>query len=559
MARPLAELPPGVRADPGKISLYADFQAASDSGVPLYVVNRTVAEKKFGSQDGDIYLKLEGKADDGEWVRAQSHMSSWCGNSYVTVSLPPGQFMVCKGYRCTSGPSRPVRYRSLYIDDLVSNVGEGLADEGDIKLASLDDKTFSLLPRVFRDLLECNDQHPLSSYYPLSLRAEAARALRLFPKNTAALANAQTLREKVAGLPQSIERAGALKELDATLHYSWLKGAVKPDITALCMTQLVEGRVGLALLSQRMALSMLWNVLSRSPNVTWDPAMQEAPVWKAVLPAAVAVLKQFPDLSRTSDAAWILNSRSVTDALISDAEVEDWLRSSSTTLQECAARTLARRGKVERVITVARGLPGNHKLIALQAMLYLDEGKADGQNSGRSFEPGSSDQVFRDECMSTMPLETTLALHDAGEWFWPCRQLECLSEPWFHHPLHDYLAREAEKGEPETEMTGPRAHLHDAVLMLENLGYDEDNALLASLLKHRGYRSGEARRPVSPASPTGEVIEIVMVKHYRVRATAAAALERRKQSVPKDLVFQSPSLKELYPSRRIRVPLIPPD
>src|SRR5689334_16626404 len=81
-AQPLVELPKHIAAPAGKLTLYADFVAKEEGGVPLYVINRSDAPVCFMSQDSDIYLKLERQAADGRWERAQSHVGSDCGVSY---------------------------------------------------------------------------------------------------------------------------------------------------------------------------------------------------------------------------------------------------------------------------------------------------------------------------------------------------------------------------------------------------------------------------------------------------------------------------------------------
>ena len=51
IALPLVDLPKGVSAPGGKITLWTDFAAADENGVPLYVVNQTNKAQVFNSQD----------------------------------------------------------------------------------------------------------------------------------------------------------------------------------------------------------------------------------------------------------------------------------------------------------------------------------------------------------------------------------------------------------------------------------------------------------------------------------------------------------------------------
>lgn len=113
--KPNAELPKHVPAQAGKLTLFADFAAAGknkmpddergpwpderrpDSRVPLYLVNRTEQAVSLPFQDGDAKLRLEYRKAKGEWVRAQPQYASWCGNSYYSRELKPGQYLVMTG------------------------------------------------------------------------------------------------------------------------------------------------------------------------------------------------------------------------------------------------------------------------------------------------------------------------------------------------------------------------------------------------------------------------------------------------------------------------------
>ncbi|MBI3835266.1 MAG: HEAT repeat domain-containing protein [Planctomycetes bacterium] len=110
-------LPPNVVAADGELTLFADYNDVQGNSVRLYLVNRTQSRIGFSSQDGDIYVMLEAASEDGEWERAQTHQSSWCGNSYmVTPSLRPGEYFSLFGDFPSQGEERKVRFR-MYRDD----------------------------------------------------------------------------------------------------------------------------------------------------------------------------------------------------------------------------------------------------------------------------------------------------------------------------------------------------------------------------------------------------------------------------------------------------------
>ncbi len=164
-------LPDHVVSREGELSLYADYNDPRlDGRVVLYLVNRTAESVQFHAQDGDICVQLETKNDQGEWVRAEPHENSFCGNSYrLTPILESGQhlrflgyspmndqffirwlgyvpgeeeFLSLYGYLPVPNEQREIRYRH-YSDgtgyELISNVGIGPVNQRDIDLSKQDD------------------------------------------------------------------------------------------------------------------------------------------------------------------------------------------------------------------------------------------------------------------------------------------------------------------------------------------------------------------------------------------------------------------------------------
>ena len=148
-------LPSHIDTPDGQVSLVADYGSKQINGqVPVYLVNKSLTDLALNSQDGDIYLKLEYRDSEGNWVRAQPHGYSWCGNSYMTRIVQRGHYLLVDGYQAGNGVAHTVRYK-LYSQDisLVSNTGIGLASHLDIKRASSDvmslqDGTFEYVART---------------------------------------------------------------------------------------------------------------------------------------------------------------------------------------------------------------------------------------------------------------------------------------------------------------------------------------------------------------------------------------------------------------------------
>lgn len=141
---PISALPETVKSTPGELTLFADYSAKQDDGkIPVYLVNRTAESIKLSAQDGDVYLKLETLNEKGQWIRAQSHVFSWCGNSYFySPILRANHFMKINGYQPKDGLKKKIRF-SLYQQstNLSSNTGDGLASDKDIEIASKDAMT----------------------------------------------------------------------------------------------------------------------------------------------------------------------------------------------------------------------------------------------------------------------------------------------------------------------------------------------------------------------------------------------------------------------------------
>lgn len=54
----------------------------------LHISNRSGENQLFNAQDSRLYLKLQAKDLDGKWKDIEYLPSSWCGNSYHTLTLP---------------------------------------------------------------------------------------------------------------------------------------------------------------------------------------------------------------------------------------------------------------------------------------------------------------------------------------------------------------------------------------------------------------------------------------------------------------------------------------
>ncbi len=134
--KPLPDLPKHIQPVSDKLTLVADFENKKNGIVTMYLINATKAEVVIPTQDGDLYCKRTAQADDGRWLRCDTHGYSWCGNSYISTSIPAEKFQSWP-QRCDSekGKPRKMRFRLFQAApfDLESNEGSGIVEEEEIQ------------------------------------------------------------------------------------------------------------------------------------------------------------------------------------------------------------------------------------------------------------------------------------------------------------------------------------------------------------------------------------------------------------------------------------------
>lgn len=156
---PLTTLPDFVPTKRGSVTLWADFSKVENGRRAVYLVNRTRRTIDLPAEDRDVYLKLEYQTEGGEWQRAQPHVYSWCGHSYMTIAVKPNHYLVIEGYAPIQGDKKSVRYR-LYSQSrrIVSNSAEGFVLNEDVQKAATDSMAvnlgdFDFVAKVARGLI----------------------------------------------------------------------------------------------------------------------------------------------------------------------------------------------------------------------------------------------------------------------------------------------------------------------------------------------------------------------------------------------------------------------
>jgi len=62
------------------------------TGYKVYVFNQSEEKAAFEAQDSRLYMTLQARNKQGEWQDIMYLPSSWCGNSYHTLTLESGEY-----------------------------------------------------------------------------------------------------------------------------------------------------------------------------------------------------------------------------------------------------------------------------------------------------------------------------------------------------------------------------------------------------------------------------------------------------------------------------------
>jgi hypothetical protein len=524
---PVVSLPAKVSAPEGKITLWADFAAADDTGVPLYVVNQTNKEHSFDTQDGDPRVKLEYKDAKGTWRRAQAHLSSWCGNSYFSVTLPPRQFFIFRGYRPTAGSKQVVRY-AIQGGELASNESEGMISDLDLKAVTIDSLTAGEIPYRFWQAIETEGDAPVPQILPLKTRAESIRCLIWYPRNEVAINRVKELKPKVLALPASADREALSSAMD---DYLAKVDAPKPspaELMKLCIARITDDSSA----DPSMDKDTAWRLLAVPPPSGDSPSNSAYGLdprdWQRVIAPAVALLKQDAKQGIHGGAEAILSAGWIVDTLVTDEGLLGWLsQTSSERLHLLGAEALARRSRFSNLVEFAWKQPGPVQLKILPILAFAGPRYTSGGTRRSVRQPAyeNKEHLFWEHCAKTMPIETANALwdHDYTNGRNPFNRL-------IHDPLHDHFKSEAARSLAEVEITQQQAYpLRSALRMLASWRMEEDDAVMTALLKHGAYIKEGSRR---------EDLDIVK-KRFLYREIAKEALIARGQAVPSDAVVES--------------------
>lgn len=89
-------IPDSLRFNAGQLILNINEEETQSDGQfpyhPVYLANTTSDTLVFSAQDSRLYMQLQAQDKKGHWQDIDYLPSSWCGNSYHYIYLPPGHY-----------------------------------------------------------------------------------------------------------------------------------------------------------------------------------------------------------------------------------------------------------------------------------------------------------------------------------------------------------------------------------------------------------------------------------------------------------------------------------
>lgn len=524
---PNIELPSHIVAPENKLTVFADYAAPDPNGVPLYVVNRTDKAITFPSQDGDIYLMLEYRLPDGSWQRAQVHQDSFCGNSYSSLTIFPGQYLVLPGYSPGSGEKARVRYACYGGIELVSNESDGFILPEDVEGARRDSFGRSVAPSLERTL---DPRERMSSGSSPELTVAALRLIQTAGTNPyfqeAAKNLAKDLESKSTA---SAEEKRAAKAINEILANPW---ADKRDLEALfarCREAICSPGTNPKEFGRPEDFPCLvWGVLTDLAGIQ---QFRQPERWKPLIDAAIA----HPTSENIRGVANIARDTRIGDELIPTTFFATHIFDPDRFVQAICAEVLIRRREKDQLIEIGWKLPPQSLPIILNSLACSKSALGD-LNDVTPAEirlPGTEvEQKFWFYCLEKEPLESYSALYSLAQ---SGGRIPTDGNPFgdfLRDPLHNYLIGEAErskKAASDFRMDSDSYKLRELVEFLASWNQPDDTPLLKDLLDYKGYDSCEE------TTSGGKRTEI---HRFVVRQAAKEALIKRGEPVSADVVLE---------------------
>lgn len=533
--RAVVELEERVPAPPGRITMYADFAARGERGVPIYLINRTAEPLR-----PSFNLRLEYRREDGGWERAEVEAIAFPGADRRSALLEPGRYWRFYGYVPEQGKKARVRYVFYEGATRISNEGEGLVAPEEVEQARVDWRSEQEIPADLADLV-CLRESYASQAPPVTKRVAALRLAHAFGHPAIFQMAIQEWQAALAAGEQTAARRREAAAVAEVLARPW---PAQPSPIALferCVKALERGpqKENAEFGAPENEPELVWSLLTDLAQWAFDPqhflfsrkttVLKDPSLWLPVTGKIKETLAVHPEYD--GYVSVILCLRRLVDETLSNDFFEQILRTPEFNLEFPCADVLGRRGESRRLMKAGWDLGKQGQLAVFRALVCPLGNREDL----RIFRDAADEdeRAYRAHCLETQPLEAA-AIVNVGVPSERLKQGEYYP-PDFHNRLYDLFLKEAEVSELGRDFAlEPHVYVYSSALeVLGAYGTDEDKALLLRLLRHRGY---EERK----SAAAGGRPPVVVAHIYPLRAVAARALKRLGVALPAPLEREMP-------------------
>ena len=544
------DLPTRVNADPGKLTLYADFEHPDEFGIPLFLVNRTNTTLDLDKKGVEDVVKLERQLPSGQWERVQSHRYSDCGTwSSETPCLPSGMHFQLHGYRVPKGEPATVRYTVYSGAPISSNVGTGFFLLSDLEAARTDRMTLILVPFSIKSMFD-PDFRPAEIQH--SKRFVALKLASLLGETPAIRKEAEIwLQDLESMVAPSEEQTTIRLQLREILKKPWGKRTGLNSMVEYCLESLRKPKTSPAKFgSPESDRGFLWEIIAeaagidiRIPKALHQYPAVEPIIWKQILNLALDCLGTAEE-HELRGIAQLMSESSLVDEHLKTEDLENLLRH-PIYFGYLGARALCRRDEAERVAKLGFKLTPELQLSLISTLaenpFHDDRHYQPSQSYWRDFSThGEVEKAFWTHVIEHQPVNVASSLQGRSDEGWQNFPEEEFGE------LKSFWIKEAEErktAKVEFDLGADAVSFVRSVEFFGRWKNEENIPLLRALLEYPGYQLTSSAESAEDGDPA--IIRKRMI--FVVRSAASKALKDMGESVPKDLEISRELPLEIKP------------
>ena len=525
---PNVQLPAGVVAPEGQVTVFADFAKAEprNRSVPLYLVNRGEKTLELPSGDGDLFsFMLEFQDSSGRWERAQSCRGIMCANGPLILTLAPGQHFVLSGYLPGSGEPAMVRYRCYVVKGAwISNAGPGFYLPADQKAAEVDRlQALEILgimdgPSPLWDPIHCRGRRA-DGPLPIGDTLAVVRLRSIYCESKPYRHQTQLL-----ALDWPVEAQAEREMLRSLLDQRWPTSPQPGALFEHCLAVVsAQGVTGDKESPGAIEPALGWRVID---ELLLDPALPDPPSAAKRAFAALDVAYASPSSIVQDAAAALLHHPRLVDEQLTTERTKSWVGTGNLRWLTAISSILVRRGEAEWLSEKAGTRRPPEQLAVLRALAEAAPVPMPFEHRNRLRNPeGEVELHFWKHCARTQPVETACLLYRVGVSGDPPVHTYDVA---LHEELWNFLATEAKRTDVPAKVDTDR--LSRVVAFVGGWKERDDVPLFRDLLRHPGYES-------SRGSSSENATQFEQ-RSYLVRAAAKTALMAMEAPVPEGVVLE---------------------